>query len=162
MKAKLVSENISFERTGDPLDSLEIGQKKLRSIRKDLRDISPVIESAKAEGDLDFRNFRWKIDNLKNIMEFVIINHINENYNLGVELVERKEERGRQDAENLFAEAHMYNNNHLYLYKNGPGNAFWFILESPKLLHNEKPSQSYNLSTFDSKLKRSLKRAGVL
>ncbi len=63
MKARFVNEE-NFERTKDPLDSMELGNQKIRGIKKALRFVTPYVESMKAD-ELNFKEFRWEVDKLK-------------------------------------------------------------------------------------------------
>ena len=156
---KLVPESLNemdFERGQDPKDILGLGLKKVREIKKAFNFISPYIETMKAE-ELDFREFRKKIDELKNTLDIIVVNHINEKYNLGAKLIENPPENSISSAIHEIAKAEK-NGNSLVFYKNGPGNAFWFnFFEGNNSLKSYQSAQSYRLSTLDRKLDYILK-----
>lgn len=154
MKARFVNEQ-NFERRQDPLTSMGIGREDIRNIRKNYNYLEPYLKTMEGEPDLDFKDFRNRVDSLRDILQFIIINHINKKYGIGVAPTELDKEW----SQTKFAIAEG-NNWHLSLWKNGPGNAFWF-----KLYHDGEQTESKQssiLRTFDAKLGKALKKAGII
>ena len=159
---KLVKESLNFERGLDPMDALNIGDPRIREIHKNYNDIKSIIETGVAD-ELIFSEFRHKIDKLKEIMDYVVVNHIKNKFNIDTKF--QKEEFSRSTASNLFAIANI--GKYIYEFrKNGVGSTFWTEIvglnllpeSSEKKTYEKLTSQSTNLKTFDSKLTFLLKK----
>lgn len=158
---KLVKESLNFERGLDPMDALNIGDPRIREIHKNYNDIKSIIETGVAD-ELIFSEFRHKIDKLKEIMDYVVVNHIKNKFNIDTKF--QKEEFSRSTASNLFAIANI--GKYIYEFrKNGVGSTFWTEIEGLNLpqgpennIYRKLTSQSTNLKTFDSKLSSLLKK----
>lgn len=155
MKAKLVSENISFERNLDTKESLGIGNEKIREIKKAFGFVSPLIESMKAD-QLNFKEFRWKVDTLKDTLDVIIVNHFNEKFGLDLKFV-KSEENMLSSSVRRFARGELKNGTIIFN-KNGPGNSFWVELYDLSGEFILETAGSSMLSTLDQKVSKVLKK----
>jgi hypothetical protein len=159
----IVKETLNFERGGsNPLDSLNIGDSKYRSISKDYDYLGPIIKNVVPPDDeFNFGLLRHKIENIRKISDYIIVNDIREKYNLDVKF---SEDEGDQLG---FIVAFFNTGNYKYeILRNGPYSAYW--LRVWNLKGNEKMSkyntsyyddtQSSSLRIFNEKLKRLLKK----
>jgi len=158
MKARFVFEAINFERTGDPLDSMNIGNKKIRDIKSAFRYVEKYVDTMDAD-ELDFRKFRNEIDRVKDTIDVIVVNYLNKTYNINIRLIPSDEIFNPSQSVREIAE---YNKDNYYIkfYKNGPGNAFWFEFQNGQIVH--RVTQSNKLSTLDQKLGEVLKKYKVL
>ena len=160
---KLVKESLNFERGQDPMDALNIGDPRIREIHKNYQDIGSIIETGVAD-ELIFGEFRHKIDKLKEIMDYVVINHIRNKFKIYAKF-QKEDPDPRRKIGNLFAIAHVGSYKYEFK-KNGVGSTFWTEIvglnllpeSSEKKTYEKLTSQSTNLKTFDSKLTFLLKK----
>jgi hypothetical protein len=155
MKAQFVNENISFERGRDPKGSLGIGVPRIQEIKRNFEDVAPYIESMRAD-ELDFRDFRYKVESLKDVVEVIIINHMKSKYGIDLELIPYEQE-GFTPSHRRFAAGKSAGGYHFVFFKNGPGNAFWFKVQIPDGDLVEE-TQSSMLSTLDKKVGKFMRK----
>ncbi|MDD5649232.1 MAG: hypothetical protein PHF86_02260 [Candidatus Nanoarchaeia archaeon] len=158
---KLVKESLKFERGQDPMDALNIGDPRIREIHKNYQNIKSIIETGVAE-ELMFGEFRHKIDKLKEIMDYVVINHIRNKFKIDAKFETESNKFG--SGSNLFAIAYIGPYKYEFR-KNGVGSTYWTEIkglnlpESPeKKAYLKLTSQSTSLKSFDSKLSNLLKK----
>lgn len=131
----LVKESISFQRGQEPKDTLGIGDPKERKIQSSFSYVEPIIKRLELPNDeFSFKEFRRKVDDLKDIVEYVIIKHVKDKYG-----IEAKFERNSEFdpnpygsvASNLFAVADV--GEYRYEFRcNGVKNAYWIKVFSKK------------------------------
>lgn len=158
---KLVPESLDeamdFERGQDPKDALGIGIPNVREIKKAFNFITPYIDKMVAD-EIDFRDFRRKVDELKRALDIIIVNHLNKKYDLGAKLLENPPQ-GTYNSIWKFADANVKDQYYFAFYKNGPGNGFWFKFNDGRDQYESK--QSSKLSTLDQKLEYVIKKYNV-
>lgn len=159
MKARFVNEE-NFERTKDPLDSMELGNQKIRGIKKALRFVTPYVESMKAD-ELNFKEFRWEVDKLKDTMGFIVINHLNEKYSIGLKPFKMDFHTHGHHMEGVIATAELPTFE-IRLRKNGVGNAFWLEIHGNTGGFHEETTQSNMLKTLDKKAGKILRKYEVI
>jgi len=157
MKAQFVYEAFEFERGQDPKDALGLGLEKVREIKKAFNFITPYIETMNAD-EMDFRDFRWKIDELKRTLDIIIVNHLRKKYNFNLKLTENPPP-GTFQSVWMFAESNVKDQYYFQFFKNGPGNGFWFKFNDGRNQYESK--QSSKLSTLDQKIDYVIKKYNV-
>jgi hypothetical protein len=162
----LVKESISFQRGQDPKDSLGIGDPKERKILSNFSYIEPIIKNLELPDDeFSFKDFRRKIESLKEIVEYIILRHVREKY--GVE-AKFETEISYSQASNLFAVANVGEYRYEFR-RNGVRNAYWIKVVSLKgkqigkigagySVNYVETSQSSSLRIFDQKFNQLYKK----
>jgi hypothetical protein len=161
---KLVKESLSFERGKDPMDALAIGDPKIRQIHKNYEEIKSIIDTGTAD-ELIFSEFRKKINTLKDIMDYVVVNHIRNNFDIDVKF-QTEEKSWNSTASNLFAVADVGRYRYEFR-KNGVGYTYWTEIGGFNQLSRDTiegrayiklTGQSTTLKNFSSKLTQLLKK----
>ena len=170
----IVREGLSFERGLDPKDALNIGNQKVRELRKNYEYLDPIIKTLKAPDDeFTFGVVRHKIDRLKACIELVIMEFIRDKYK--IEFKEDSDFTRQRSGDNLFASAKV--GDYQYeLRRNGVGSTYWTkvislkketlstakskFFNGPQTIDQDffETSQSTSLRIFDEKFQRLLKK----
>ena len=166
MRAKSIHENINFERGQDPMKTLGLGNEKIQDIKDAYAYVTPIIKTFK-DDNIDFKKFRHKVEELKNAADILLINYLNETYDLEIVTVDdidaysqrflSAHKRFAADNDVKRARGHC----RIELWKNGPGNGFYYKFFGSTVT-KEEGSISHSLKTFDQKFKRTLKKEGIL
>ena len=121
----LVKESISFTRGQEPKDVLGIGDPKERKIQSSLSYIEPIVRKLELPNDeFSFKEFRHKVDDLKDIVEYLIIKHVREKYSVEARFETKAYGTIFWTGGELFAIADV--GDYLYEFRhNGVKNAYW-------------------------------------
>ena len=123
----LVKESISFTRGQEPKDTLGIGDPKERKIQSSFSYIEPIVKRLELPNDeFSFKDFRRKVDDLKDIVSYIILKHVKDKYGIEArfETIDTDTMHWSSVASNLFAVADV--GEYKYEFRcNGVKNAYW-------------------------------------
>jgi|ERR1035437_6699928 hypothetical protein len=81
MKARLVNEEMHFEKSDNSLDSLNIGNPKIRKIIGALDKINEIVNNRFNVKELNFDDLISDIEKLRDINDIIIMNYLGEKFN---------------------------------------------------------------------------------